>query len=223
MPPPGVGPGRSIRWLPRTWRPGFPSSSEGTASDGELIDAARSGRLADPTVLEAQARRLLANPRYKVPSTRFTSLWLRLAGCGEGHPRRLPLPHSAGSWPTRHETELFFHNLVREDRSLPKLYESDYTFVNEWARHYGIDGVHGEHFRWVAYPDGSRRGILAGPAFTRTPRRSIHFLQSAHAPYQQRHGPTLLCPRSPRNANPLHHRRRRRLSRILDFSRCSAR
>ena len=42
------------------------------------------------------------------------------------------------------ETELFFENVVREDRSILEFIDSDYTFVNErLAKHYGIDGVQG--------------------------------------------------------------------------------
>jgi hypothetical protein len=61
----------------------------------------------------------------------------------------------------RRETELFFHNLVREDRSVLELFNGDYSFVNErLARHYGIRGVLGSEFRKVSYPDDTRRGIL---------------------------------------------------------------
>jgi hypothetical protein len=61
----------------------------------------------------------------------------------------------------RRETELFFESLVREDRSIFDLYSADYTFVNErLARHYGIDGIVGEDFQRVTYPDETRRGVL---------------------------------------------------------------
>jgi hypothetical protein len=61
----------------------------------------------------------------------------------------------------RRETELFFNNLVREDRSLLDLYGADYTFVNDrLAQHYGFPGVSGTHFRRVSYPDDTRRGLL---------------------------------------------------------------
>ena len=59
------------------------------------------------------------------------------------------------------ETETFFNNLVAEDRSVLELFTADYTFVDErLAKHYGIAGVTGEHFRRVSYPDESRRGLL---------------------------------------------------------------
>jgi len=61
----------------------------------------------------------------------------------------------------RRETQLFFNNLVKEDRSVLELYTADYTFVNEpLARHYGIPGVAGSEFRRVQYPDETRRGLL---------------------------------------------------------------
>jgi hypothetical protein len=59
------------------------------------------------------------------------------------------------------ETELLFQHLVRENRSLLELLSADYTFLNErLARHYGIEGVHGDEFRRVPYPDDRRSGIL---------------------------------------------------------------
>jgi hypothetical protein len=39
---------------------------------------------------------------------------------------------------------------------------ANYTFVNErLARHYGIPGVYGVHFRRVPYPDATRGGLLS--------------------------------------------------------------
>src|SRR5207248_11525532 len=61
----------------------------------------------------------------------------------------------------REETEMFFRNLVREDRSVMELIDSDYTFLNErLARHYGIPGVSGSEMRRVALPENSPRGGL---------------------------------------------------------------
>ena len=135
----------------------------GTAPDDELVAAARSGTLADPAALAAQARRMLADPRAEALATRFGSLWLRLQDVDNVAPDAFRFPNYSQQLAEamRRETELFFHNLVREDRSLLELYGADYTFVNErLARHYGIAGVHGEAFRRVAYPDDRRRGVL---------------------------------------------------------------
>jgi hypothetical protein len=62
----------------------------------------------------------------------------------------------------RRETELLFETIVREDRILIELLDSDYTFLNErLARHYGIEGVEGDEMRRVELPpDSPRGGIL---------------------------------------------------------------
>ena len=60
------------------------------------------------------------------------------------------------------ETELFFGNLVRKDRSVLELLTADYTFLDErLAKHYGIRNVTGKDFRRVPYPDPKRRGLLS--------------------------------------------------------------
>ena len=59
----------------------------------------------------------------------------------------------------RRETEMLFEHIVREDRSLLELLDSDYTFLNErLAKHYGIEGVRATQMRQVALPAGSPRG-----------------------------------------------------------------
>src|SRR5690606_28356181 len=63
----------------------------------------------------------------------------------------------------RRETELFFDSILREGRSAIELLTANYTFVNErLAKHYGIPGIRGSHFRRVergAELD-ERRGLL---------------------------------------------------------------
>jgi hypothetical protein len=106
---------------------------------------------------------MLADPRAEALGARFAGQWLRLQDLDKVHPDRLDYPdfHQQLADDLRHETELFFHNLVREDRSALELFTADYTFLNErLARHYGIRGVTGTEFRRVRYPDATRRGIL---------------------------------------------------------------
>jgi hypothetical protein len=119
--------------------------------------------LSKPEVLEAQTRRMLADPRAEVLASRFAAQWLRLQDIEKVHP-------DAGQYPDfnqqlasdmRRETELFFLSLVRENRSVLDLFSADYTYVNEaLAKHYGIPGVTGPDFRRVGYPDERRRGLL---------------------------------------------------------------
>jgi hypothetical protein len=59
------------------------------------------------------------------------------------------------------ETELFFNEIVRQDRSVLDLLDSDFTFVNErLAKHYGIDGIKGDEFQRVAVDRERRGGVL---------------------------------------------------------------
>jgi hypothetical protein len=59
----------------------------------------------------------------------------------------------------RMETERVFAYVLRQDRSLLELLDSDYTFLNErLARHYGITNVFGEDMRLVKLPPDSPRG-----------------------------------------------------------------
>jgi hypothetical protein len=60
------------------------------------------------------------------------------------------------------ETEAYFQYIVREDRSVLELIDSNYTFLNErLADHYEIDGVEGVKVRRVELPaDSPRGGVL---------------------------------------------------------------
>jgi hypothetical protein len=138
----------------------------GTPPDGELLAAATSGKLSGPTgpaTLEKQARRMLADPRADALATRFAAQWLRLQDIDKVHPDPNFYPNFDDNLTAlmRRETELFFNDLVREDRSVLDLFRADFTFVNErLARHYGISDVAGDQFRKVQYPDDTRRGVL---------------------------------------------------------------
>jgi Protein of unknown function (DUF1592)/Protein of unknown function (DUF1588)/Protein of unknown function (DUF1585)/Protein of unknown function (DUF1587)/Protein of unknown function (DUF1595) len=135
----------------------------GSPPDEELQRVASEGRLGNPGELERQTRRMLEDPRSEALGTRFAAQWFRLQDLYKVHPDPNFYPNFDENLADamRRETELFFYDLVRKDRSLLDLFTADYTFVNErLARHYGIAGVAGREFRKVAYPDDSRRGIL---------------------------------------------------------------
>jgi hypothetical protein len=135
----------------------------GTSPDSALLATARRGTLGDTTVLRAQVKRMLADPRSEALATRFAAQWLRLQDIDKVHPDALQYPdfHAQLGEAMREETERFFYGLVRENRSLFDLFDADYTYVNEaLAKHYGIAGVTGDEFRKVQYPDNRRRGLL---------------------------------------------------------------
>lgn len=65
----------------------------------------------------------------------------------------------------RRETELFFQNIMRQDRSVLEFLDADYTFLNErLARFYGIGGVTGPEFRRVDMSKTGRGGGLLSQA-----------------------------------------------------------
>ncbi len=135
----------------------------GANPDAELLSVAAAGRLSRNRVLKSQVERMLADPRSEALATRFASLWLRLQDLEKVQPDAFWFPNYSEQLMSamRRETELFFYNLIREDRSVLELYSADYSFMNEQlALHYGIPGVVGSEFRRVGYPDDQRRGIL---------------------------------------------------------------
>jgi hypothetical protein len=135
----------------------------GTNPDEELLRLARSGDLSKQKNLERQARRLLMDPRSEALATRFASLWLQLQDLEKVRPDAFWFPNYSQQLAVamRRETELFFDNLVREDRSLLEMYSADYSFLNErLANHYDVPGVVGDEFRRVDYPREERRGVL---------------------------------------------------------------
>ena len=135
----------------------------GLPPDEELRELAAAGDLSDSDELERQVERMLSDPQSEALATRFAAQWLRLDDLDKVHPDRLLFPdfHQRLADDLRRETETFFASLVQNDASVFDLYTADYSYMNERvARHYGIDGVIGDEFRRVEYPDDTRRGLL---------------------------------------------------------------
>ncbi len=131
--------------------------------DDELLDLAGAGRLREPAVLEAQARRMLADERSRALVTSFASQWLYLRNVPAVVPDedRFPDVGEGLRQAMRRETELLVESVFREDGNVVDLLTADYTFVNErLARHYGMPGVYGSHFRRVPVAHEARRGLL---------------------------------------------------------------
>ena len=137
--------------------------------DDELLDLAIAEQLRDPTVLEAQVRRMVADPRADALVANFTGQWLQLRNLEQRVvPDLLLFPDFDDNLRKafRRETELLFASVLRENRSTLDLLRADYTFVNErLARHYGIPGVYGTRFRRVPLTDPNRHGLLGHGSF----------------------------------------------------------
>ena len=134
--------------------------------DDELLEVAESGNLQDPVMLERQVRRMLADPRFASAFTsNFAAQWLHLRNLGASEPDQELFPQFDENLREafRQETELLVESMLREDQSVLRLLDADYTFLNErLARHYGIPNIYGSHFRRVTLgPEfDPRRGLL---------------------------------------------------------------
>ncbi|MGH9362755.1 MAG: DUF1592 domain-containing protein, partial [Thermoanaerobaculia bacterium] len=89
----------------------------------------------------------------------------------------------------RLETERCFEHVLREDRSVLELLDSDYTFLNQrLADHYGVAGVEGEEMRRVRLPADSPRGgilthgsvlaVTSNPTRTSPVKRGLFILEN---------------------------------------------
>ena len=145
-----------------------------TMPDEELFGLAKSGELR--AQLRPQVARMLADTKAQAFVRNFTGQWLQARDIetvpinmrvvmGANAPRnREGRTEFDGPFRRlmRSETEMFFEHLIREDRSVLELVDSDYAFLNEkLATHYGVPGVTGENMRLVTLPaDSPRGGIL---------------------------------------------------------------
>jgi hypothetical protein len=146
--------------------------------DEELLSVAEQGKLKDPAMLEKQVRRMLKDPRSESLATNFAGQWLFLRKLKTSGPDQLVFPDFDDNLRQafQRETELFFENIVREDRNVFELLNADYTFANErLAKHYGIPAIYGSDFRRVSLANSPRRGLLGQGSFltvTSAPNRT---------------------------------------------------
>jgi mono/diheme cytochrome c family protein len=140
--------------------------------DDQLLKLAEQGRLKQPKVLEAQVRRMLADPRSESLVTTFGFQWLHLESLDTIDPDPNIFPEFDADLRAayREEMRLFLGSVIHGDQSVLQLLNGDYTFVNErLARQYGIPNVVGNRFRKVHLDDPARWGLLGkGAVLTAT-------------------------------------------------------
>ncbi|MEX2142111.1 MAG: DUF1592 domain-containing protein [Pirellulales bacterium] len=139
-----------------------------TMPDQELYDLAKRGALRQDSNLEAQVRRMLRDPKAESLVENFGGQWLQTRRLAAMTPDKELFPSFDESLreAMQQETDLFFAAVMREDRTLLNFIDADFTFLNErLAKHYEIEGVHGEEFQKVQLADDQpamrrRGGIL---------------------------------------------------------------
>jgi hypothetical protein len=131
--------------------------------DDELLAVAERGGLSDPSMLDRQVKRMLADPRSQSLVKNFVGQWLFLRNIPSIQPDTTTFTYfddnlrkALGT-----ETEMLVDSTLHEDRSVVDLLKTDYTFVNQrLAEHYGIEGIYGNEFRRVPVTDPRRQGLL---------------------------------------------------------------
>lgn len=164
--PPGEKPGPVSDWELATRLSYFLWSSP---PDDELRAAAAAGKLRDPDILAAQARRMLQDARTRRLATEFTCQWLHIydfAALDEKSDRHFPtFKQLRGDM--QEESILLFADLFQNDGSILSLLDADHTFLNEnLAKHYGIPGVTGPEWRHVGGIRAHSRGGILGLSST---------------------------------------------------------
>ena len=151
----------------------------GSLPDDELLALAAGKKLDDPAVIEAQARRMLADDKAKDFVRNFTMQWLSIEKTKAVNINRQLFPRFLFTVPNGErfgqeelfrptirdymidETVGFIGELIRRNASVLNIVHSDFAWLNEpLAAHYGIRGVQGLQFRAVPLaPDAPLGGL----------------------------------------------------------------
>ena len=131
--------------------------------DARLFRLAKEGRLRRRDVLESEVMRMLLDPKADALVENFAGQWLELRNIAEiqPDPDRFPEFDDALRNAMLGETEMFFTAIIREDLSVLRFLDADFTYLNEQlANHYGIAGVDGPALRRVPLTGTQRGGLL---------------------------------------------------------------
>ena len=109
--------------------------------DAELSALADKGGLHKKVILKAQVQRLLKDKRSRALFDGFGAQWLRVNEL-DGQvfdPKTFPQMTPALRTAMTEEARLFFESIVRENQSVARFVDSNYTFLNEpLAKIYGV-------------------------------------------------------------------------------------
>lgn len=146
--------------------------------DDLLLEAAEKGTLEQE--LAPHIHRMLADERSSALIQSFSTQWLQIQRLESfaADTQAFPSFNAKLKSAMLRETELFFESVLRENRSVLELIDTNYTFLNETlAKHYGIadtvgnwmgqpaskpDGkpIQGDTFQRVSLQDRNRGGLI---------------------------------------------------------------
>jgi hypothetical protein len=140
--------------------------------DAELSALADSGKLHESANLNAQVKRMLQHEHSSALYDGFGAQWLRLGDLQRKtfDPDKFPQMTGEMRQSMVDEARLFFESIVRENQSVVRFVDSDYTFLNgTLATLYGLEEtVTGSEMRKVTLTDANRGGILGMPGVLAT-------------------------------------------------------
>ena len=130
--------------------------------DEELIRHAAAGDLHQPETIQAQARRMLQDPRSRALAVEFGANWLEVRDfdqIGTVDRARFPSFTDALREAMFEEPIRFLLDVFRRNRSILDLLYARDTLVNPiLARHYGMPSVAGDERAWIKVTDADRYG-----------------------------------------------------------------
>jgi Protein of unknown function (DUF1592)/Protein of unknown function (DUF1588)/Protein of unknown function (DUF1587)/Protein of unknown function (DUF1595)/Protein of unknown function (DUF1585) len=132
--------------------------------DDELITLAAQKKLHNPSTIDAQLKRMLADPRSSALAANFAGQWLEIRNLEvvKPDPKKFPEWNADLRDSMRTETRMFFDYVLRENRPITDFLNARYTFLNEkLAKFYGIPDVKGPEFRRVELATDQRGGVLS--------------------------------------------------------------
>ncbi|SES87476.1 DUF1592 domain-containing protein [Stigmatella erecta] len=140
----------------------------GTMPDAALFQAAEAGALVTPAQVEAQARRMIADPKARKMVAEFHRQWLKLDEFSHTtkdttvYPAFEPLKAAM-----RTETEKFLDYVFFDSEgSASLLFDAPFTFANKpLADFYGANGPAGSAFEKVTVNPSQRAGLLTQASF----------------------------------------------------------
>ena len=131
--------------------------------DEPLMELARSGELKGPR-LRKEIDRMIQDRKSDRMIRSFSDQWLNLRSWNKVTPslKLYPKYDDLLDFYLPRETRTYLTHLIRENRPVSELIDSDYSFLNQrLASHYGLPPMEGQELRRVSFsPDVPRGGLL---------------------------------------------------------------
>jgi mono/diheme cytochrome c family protein len=138
-----------------------------TGPDAELLKLAETHQLSKPGTVDAQVKRMMADPKAESLVSSFAMKWLNLTSLDLVQPdtKIFTAFNATLRKDFTTEAEKFLDSILLGNKNVVDLLTSDQTFVNNTlARYYGVEGPNTSAFKEVTLTDQNRFGLLGKSA-----------------------------------------------------------